>query len=57
MGHKNSDKVPIQRVVSMADEPIIMPRKPHAQTVRPCQWHITRGGPAVEKEFRRGSQS
>ena len=35
----------------MAEEPIIVPRRPHTQTVRPCQWHITRGGPAVEKSF------
>ena len=51
VGHKNLGKVPMPHVVSMAEEPIIVPRRPHTRTVRPCQWHITRGGPAVEKSF------
>ena len=55
MGHKNSDKVPMPRVVSMADEPIIVSRRPYAWTVRQRQWHIARGGPVVEKKlWRRG---
>ena len=53
MGHNNSDKVPMPRVISMAEEPIILSRRPHAWIVRPCQWHITRGGLVVEKKFRR----
>ena len=42
-------------VVSMAKEPIIMSKKPHARIVRPRQWHSTIGGHIVEKEFRRGN--
>ena len=55
VGHKNLNKVPIPRVISMANESIIVPRRPHARAVRPRQWHITRGGYTVEKEFRGGS--
>ena len=54
VGHKNSDKVPVPHVVSMAEGPIIMPRRPYAWTVRPHQWHIARGGPAVKQKFQRG---
>ena len=25
-----------------------------SKAVRPCQWHITRGGPTIEKNFWRG---
>ena len=39
------------RVISMAKEPIIVPKRPHARTLRPRQWHIARGGPSVEKKF------
>jgi len=53
-GHKNLNKVPVPHVVSMAEKPIIMPRRPHARTVWPCQWHITKGGHTVEKELREG---
>ena len=53
MGHKNSDKVPMPRVVSMAEEPIVVLRRPYAQIVRPRQW--ARGGLAIEKKFRRWS--
>ena len=42
------------RVVSMAEEPIIVLRRPHTQIVRPHQWHIVRGGPTIEKKFWRG---
>ena len=44
----------MSRVISMAEEPIIVPRRPHAQIVRPHQWHVTRGGHTVEKELRGG---
>ena len=54
MGHNNSDKVPMPRVISMAEEPIILSRRPPAWIVRPCQWHITRGGLVVEKSFGEG---
>ena len=53
MGHKNSDKVPMPRVVSMAEEPIVVLRRPYAQIVRPRQWHITRGGYTIEKKFQK----
>ena len=53
MGHKNSGKVHVPRVISMAEEPMIMPRRPHTRTVRPRKWHIARRGPAVEKKFQR----
>ena len=53
VGHKNSNKVPVPRVVSMAEESIIVPRRLHARTVRPCQWHIARGGPTIEKKLQK----
>jgi len=52
MGHKNLNKVLVPRVVSMAKESFIVPRMPHARTVRPRQWHIIKGGHTVEKELR-----
>ena len=52
MGHKNLNKVLVSHVISMTEESIIVPRRPHAQIVRSCQWHVTRGGHTVEKEFR-----
>ena len=51
VGHKNSDKIPVSRVVSMTEESIIRSRRPYTRTVRPRQWPIARGGPTVEKEF------
>ena len=54
MGHKNLGKVPMPRVVAMAKEPIIVSRRLHVQTVRPRQWHIAKGGPTMEKRFRKG---
>jgi len=54
VGHKNLGKVTVPRVMSMTDELIIMPRRPHTRTVRPHQWHIAKGGLVVEKKFRRG---
>ena len=41
-------------VISMAEKSIVKPRRPHVWTVRPHQWHIARGGPIAEKNFRRG---
>ena len=35
VGHKNLNKVLVPRVVSMAEESIIMLRRPHAWIVRP----------------------
>ena len=54
MGYKNLNKASAPRVISMAEESITKPRRPHARTVRPHQWHIARGSPTVEKKFRRG---
>ena len=53
VGHKNLNKVPVPHVISMAEEPIIVPRRPHAQTVWPRQWHVIRGGHTIEKELQR----
>ena len=53
MGHKNLGKVPVPCVVSMTEEPINVPRRPHAWTVRPRQRHIAKRGPAVEKKLQR----
>ena len=52
--HKNLNKVLVSCVVSMAEESIIVPRRSHTQIVRPHQWHVTRGGLIVGKEFREG---
>ena len=52
MGHKNSGKVLVPRVVSMVEELMIMLRRPHAR-VRPHKWHTARGGSAVEKKLQR----
>ena len=54
VGYKNFNKALAPSVISMAEESIAKPRRLHARTVRPHQWHITRGGPTVEKKFRRG---
>ena len=55
MGHKNLNKVLVPRVISMAEEFIIAPRRSHARIVRPRQWHVTRRGHIVEREsFREG---
>ena len=51
MGHKNLNKIPVPHVVSMAEELVIVPRRPYARTVRPRQWHVTRGGHTIEKEL------
>ena len=54
VGHKNLNKVPMPRVVSTVEESIVVLRRPHAQTIRPRQWHIARGCPIVEKKFQKG---
>ena len=54
MGYKNLNKASAPRVISMAEESITKPRRPHARTVKPHQWHIASGSPTVEKKFRRG---
>ena len=54
LGYKNLNKVHVPHVVSMAEEPIIVSRRPHTRTIRPRQWHVTKGGHTVEKEFQGG---
>ena len=51
VGHKNLNKVLVSLVILMAEEFIISLRRSHARTVGLHQWHITRGGHTVEKEF------
>ena len=51
MGYKNLKNVFIPHVIPMVEEATITPRRLHAQTIRPHQWHVTRGGHIVEKEF------
>ena len=53
MGYRNLNKVIAPRVIPMAEGAIIVPKRSRLQTVRPRQWHITRGGHTVEKEFQR----
>ena len=54
VGYKNLNKVFVPHVIPMAEGAIIIPRRSHAQTVRPRQWHITRGGHTIENEFQGG---
>ena len=54
MGYKNLNKVLVPCVIPMVEEFIIALRRPHTQTVRPRQWHVTRGGHTIEKEFWEG---
>ena len=54
MGYKNSNKVLAPRVIPMTEEAIIALRRSHIWTIRPRQWHVTKGGHTVEKEFRGG---
>ena len=54
VGYKNLNKVFAPRVIPIADEAIIVLRRSHAQTLRPRQWHVTRGGHTVKKELREG---
>ena len=49
MGYKNLNKAPALCVISMVEESITGPKRPHASH----QWHIARGGPLVEKKFQR----
>ena len=56
MGYKNLNKAPASRVISMAEESIAKPKRPHARTSRPCQLHTARGCPTTEKRvWRRAS--
>ena len=54
MGHRNSNKVLVPRVVSMVEETIIVSRRPHAQKVTPRQWHIPKEVLLLGKSFREG---
>ena len=54
MGYKNLNKVFKPRVISMVEEAIIASRRSHTRTVRPRQWHVTRGGHTIEKSFWEG---
>ena len=54
MGYKNLSKALTPCVISMDEESIAKPRRPHARTVRPHQWHNDKGDPIAEKKFRRG---
>ena len=38
----------------MTEESIVKPRRPHARTVRPHQWHSAKEDPIAEKKLRRG---
>ena len=51
VGHKNLNKVLVPHVVTMAEKSIIVPKRSHVRTIRPRQWHVTRGGHIVEKEI------
>ena len=53
-GVQEFKKVFTPRVIPMAEEATITPRRLHTQTIRPHQWHVTRGGHIVEKEFWEG---
>jgi len=53
MRYRNLNKVIVPRVIPMVEGAIIMPRRSPPRTVRPYQWHVTRGGHTVEKELRR----
>ena len=53
-GYKNLNKVFAPRVIPMAKGAIIMLRRSYSRTVRPHQWHVTRGGHTIEKEFQGG---
>ena len=52
--YKNLNKVFAPRVIPMAKGAIIMLRRSYSRTVRPHQWHVTRGGHTIEKEFQGG---
>ena len=51
VGHENLNNVLVLRVIPMAEKSIIVSRRSHARIVGPRQWHVTRGGHIVEKEF------
>ena len=54
MGYKNLNKALTSYVISMTEESIVKPRRPHARTVRPHQWHSAKEDPIAEKKLRRG---
>ena len=54
MGYKNLNKALTPYVISMTEESIVKPRRPHARTVRPHQWHSAKEDPIAEKKLRRG---
>ena len=53
VGYRNLNKVIAPRVIPMAKRVIIVPRRTHPWTIRPRQWHITKGDHTIEKEFRK----
>ena len=53
VGYRNLNNVIPPCVIHIAEGAIIMPRRSHSQTVRPCQWHVTKEGHTVEKKFQR----
>ena len=53
MGYKNLNKALVPRIISMVEESNAKLRRPHTRIVRPHQWHIAKGGPTVERKFRR----
>ena len=54
IGYRNLNKVFVSRVIPMAEETIIASRMSFARTVRSHQWHVTKRGHTIEKEFREG---
>ena len=54
VGYKNLNKVFAPCVIPMAEEFIIALRRSHAWTIGPRQWHVTREGHTIKKEFRGG---
>ena len=54
VGSRNLNKVFVPRVIPMAEEAITTSRRSHARTIRPRQWHVTKGSHIVEKEFQGG---
>ena len=51
VGYKNLNKVFAPCVIPIAEEAIIALRGSHAWIIRPRQYHVTKGGHIVEKEF------
>ena len=51
--YRNLSKVIVPRAILMAEGAIIVPKRVHPQTIRPRQWHVTRGDHTVKKEIQR----